>query len=293
MKIEIKDSRFCIFFIVISFVTTILLLSYYELSFAQKDNGNDEEEDEDDKDKDKLVVKAHINLKNIDLEKTKFIRVVGFINGEDIKQDIPISSIDNTNKKTLDVDLKTDIENEIVKADTPDEFFVCAYQVGDVLQQEYNSITKFDCNEGDLLHIDKPTEIRLFTSGSQVYAHSKAVYDANLNKMNNISSDTVKIEILAPLADKEDTEKLKIAVMVKGQIKSAVIDNVQAELDKSKDSTIKKTFTFDRNTDIGKIQIGDRYHACVSSEDLRPPEGTECEKRLVKHFDKVNSLPAR
>jgi hypothetical protein len=26
---------------------------------------------------------------------------------------------------------------------------------------------------------------------------------------------------------------------------------------------------------------------------LRPPEGTECEKRLVKHFDKVNSLPAR
>jgi hypothetical protein len=266
-------------------------LSYYEISFAQKDNGNDEEED--DKDNDKLIVRAHINLQNIDLEKTKFIRVVGFINGEDIKQDIPISSIHSTNKKTLDVDLKTDIENEIVKADTPDEFFVCAYQVGDVLQQEYNSITKFDCNEGDLLHIDKPTEIRLFTSGSQVYAHSKAVYDANLNKMNNISSDTVKIEILAPLADKKDTEKLKIAVMIKGQIQSDVIEDVQAELDKSKDSTIKKTFTFDRNTDIGKIQIGDRYHACVSSEDLRPPEGTECEKRLVKHFDKVNSLPAR
>jgi hypothetical protein len=293
MKIEIKDSRFYIFFIVISFVTTILLLPYYELSFAQKDNGNDEEEDEDDKDKDKLVVKAHINLKNIDLEKTKFIRVVGFINGEDIKQDIPISSIDNTNKKTLDVDLKTDIENEIVEADTPDEFFVCAYQVGDVLQQEYNSITKFDCNEGDLLHIDKPTEIRLFTSGSQVYAHSKAVYDANLNKMNNISSDTVKIEILAPLADKKDTEKLKIAAMIKGQIKSEVIEDVQAELDKSDNNIIKRTFIFDRNTDIGKIQIGDRYHACVSSDDLRPPEGTECEKRLVKHFDKVNSLPAR
>ncbi len=293
MKIKLKDSRFCILFIVISFVTTILLLSYYELSFAQKDNDNDEEEGEDDKDKDKLVVKAHINLQNIDLEKTKFIRVVGFINGEDIKQDIPISSIDNTNKKTLDVDLKTDIENEIVEADTPDEFFVCAYQVGDVLKQEYNSITKFDCNEGDLLHIDKPTEIRLFTSGSQVYAHSKAVYDANLNKMNNISSDTVKIEILAPLADKKDTEKLKIAAMIKGQIKSEVIEDVQAELDKSDNNIIKRTFTFDRNTDIGKIQIGDRYHACVSSDDLRPPEGTECEKRLVKHFDKVNSLPAR
>ena len=159
MKIKLKDSRFCIFFIVISFVTTILLLSYYELSFAQKDNGNDE----DDKDKDKLVVKAHINLKNIDLEKTKFIRVVGFINGEDIKQDIPISSIDKT-KKTLNVDLKVNEENEIVEAKSPDEFFVCAYQVGDLQQQKSTPIPNFDCNEGDIL--GNPTEISLFSAGS-------------------------------------------------------------------------------------------------------------------------------
>jgi hypothetical protein len=293
MKIEIKDSRFCIFFIVISFVTTILLLSYYELSFAQKDNGNDEEEDEDDKDKDKLVVKAHINLKNIDLEKTKFIRVVGFINGEDIKQDIPISSIDSTNKKTLDVDLKTDIENEIVEADTPDEFFVCAYQVEDNILTKNNVLPKFDCNEGDLLHIDKPTEISLFKSESQVYSKSQAVYESSLNTINNnINSNIVKIKIYVPLADKKDTEKLKIGTMIKGQIKSEVIEDVQAELDKSGD-TIKRIFTFDRNTDVGKIQIGDRYHACVSSDDLRPPEGTECEKRLIIHLDKPNSLPAR
>jgi hypothetical protein len=81
--------------------------------------------------------------------------------------------------------------------------------------------------------------------------------------------------------------------MIKGQIKSEVIEDVQAELDKSKNNTIKRTFTFDRNTDIGKIQIGDRYHACVASEDLRPPEGSECEKRVIKQFDKPNSLPAR
>src|SRR5215212_7454250 len=128
MKIKLKDSRFSIFFIVIFFVTTILLLSYYEISFAQKDNGKDEDEDEeeDDKDKDKLIVRAHINLQNIDLEKTKFIRVVGFINGEDIKQDIPISSIDKTKNK-LNVELKVNKKNDIVEASTPDEFFVCAY----------------------------------------------------------------------------------------------------------------------------------------------------------------------
>src|SRR5215210_4920569 len=120
MKIKLKDSRFSIFFIII-FVTTILLLSYYEISFAQKDNGNDEEED--DKYKDKLIVRAQINLQNIDLEKTKFIRLVGFINGEEVKQDIPISSIDKTKNK-LNVELKVNKKNDIVEASTPDEFFV-------------------------------------------------------------------------------------------------------------------------------------------------------------------------
>jgi hypothetical protein len=224
------------------------------------------------------------------MEKTKFIRVIGFINGEESKQDIPISSIDKS-KKTLNADLKVNEENEIVEASSPDEFFVCAYQVGDVQQQSTTLIPKFDCNEGDIL--GNPTQISLFSSGSQVYAKSQAVYQATLNNVNSSNSDTVKIKILAPLADKKDTKKLVIGVMIKGQIQSEVIEDVQAELDKSKDDTIKKTFTFDRNTDIGKIQIGDRYHACVASEDLRPPEGSECEKRVIKQFDKPNSLPAQ
>ena len=60
----------------------------------------------------------------------------------------------------------------------------------------------------------------------------------------------VKIKILAPLADKKDTEKLVIAAMIKGQIQSEVIEDVQAELDKGKGSTIQRTFTFDRDTEI-------------------------------------------
>ena len=53
-----------------------------------------DDNDDDKEDKDKLIVKASINLKNVDIENTKFIRVIGFINGEEAKQDIPISSID-------------------------------------------------------------------------------------------------------------------------------------------------------------------------------------------------------
>ena len=114
-----------------------------------------------------------------------------------------------------------------------------------------------------------------------------------MNNLNGSNSDSVKIKIIASIADKKDTKKLVIAAMINDQIQSAVIEDVQAELAKNSGSTIQRTFTFDRDTDIGKIQIGDRYHACVASNDLSPPEGSECEKRLVKQFDKVNSLPAR
>ena len=285
-KIPIK---YFAFIIVIVFASSIFLISNSEIVFAKKDK---DDEDKKEKDKDQLVVNAQINLNNVDKKNTKFIRVTAFINGEDFKQDIPISSIDKSKKK-VDVELKTDVENDIVKAGTPDEFFVCAYQVGDVLK-DYKSMTKFDCNEGDLLSTSKPTEIELFKSGSQVYAKSQAVYAAHLNSnVNDPNSDKVKIKILAPLADKKGTEKLVIGAMIKGQIQSEVIEDVQAELDKSKDNTISRTFTFDRKTDIGLIQVGDRYHACVASDDLSPPEGQECEKRVIKQFDKPNSLPAR
>jgi hypothetical protein len=111
-------------------------LSSYWLSFAQKDDDEDEEDEED-----KLVVKAQVNLENIDLENTKFIRVIGFINGEEVKEDIPISSIDKADDN-LDVELKVNEENDIVEADTPDEFFVCGYQVGDAPTQSTTTHTK-------------------------------------------------------------------------------------------------------------------------------------------------------
>jgi hypothetical protein len=292
-------NKYLYILITISFAASILCISTlsYESVFAQK---NDKDDDDKKDDKDKLIVKVSIDLENVDIENTKFIRVIGFINGEEANQDIPISSIDKSDDDNLDVELKVNEENEIVEADTPDEFFVCGYQVGkgDVSKESTittttTPITKFDCNEGDIL--GNPTKISLFKSDSQIYSKSQEFYQANLNTMNNdiTNSDTVKIKILAPLADKKDTEKLVIAAMIKGQIQSEVIEDVQAELDKSDSNTISRTFTFDRNTDIGKIQIGERYHACVASNDLSPPEGQECEKRLVKNFDNVNSLPAR
>ena len=101
--------KYIYLFIAIAFVINILFISTfsYESVFAKK---NDEGEVEKEKDKNQLIVKAKIDLTNIDLEKSKFIQVIGFINGEESKQDIPISSIDNKTKKTLNVDLKVNEE---------------------------------------------------------------------------------------------------------------------------------------------------------------------------------------
>jgi hypothetical protein len=104
----------------------------------------------------------------------------------------------------------------------------------------------------------------------------------------------VKIKVYAPLEDRKDLQKLKIIAMVKGQLKSTVIDNVQEEFDKIGEYKVSRTFAFYRDTNIGKIQIGDKFFTCVSSTGLNPPEGTECEKRTIKYIgEKENVLYAR
>jgi len=78
--------------------------------------------------------------------------------------------------------------------------------------------------------------------------------------------------------------------MLKGEIKSEMIEDVQKEFDKIGSYTIERIFAFDKNTDIGPIQIGDRFHGCASGEGLKPNEGTKCEKRLIKDFDKIQFM---
>src|SRR5215203_5814837 len=272
-------------------------------------NDNNDANEDNFNDKEKVVVKTRINLVN--LEKKGFLSMAAFINGQEVLKNVSLEKL-NPSKQILNVNLMVDKETDIVNAGDRDEFFVCAYHIKD-LQKEYNSLIYFDCDEGDLLAPDKPTISRLFSPNSLVYLKSQNIFNNSSNKYSQLLStnndngnpnqqkvqakeeekEKVKIKILAPLEDRKNTQKLKIDVMVKGQIKSAVIDNVQEELNKLGGYTISRTFTFDRDTNIGKIQVGDRYHACVSSNDLNPPEGTECEKRTVKKMGRENVLYVR
>ncbi len=301
-----------------SFIGTVMAQESEILSKITNDNKQDKHDD------DKLVVVAQINLK--DTERNGFLKVVGVINGEDFVKTIPLDKLKETTKK-LKVKFSMDKENEIVSASKPDEFFVCAYHVKNtdtkITYDKQGIIEYFDCNEGDIKSTTSPTQISLFKLTSQVYNKTSTYYNlhskpqvvsfatlandstktskdvANLktdiaNSGDKDSSNKpVKVKIIVPMEDKKDAKKIKVMAMLKGQIKSEIIDDVQKEFDKIGGYTIERTFAFDRNTDIGPIQIGDRYHACVIGQDLNPPEGSECEKRLIKHLDKTNALAAR
>ena len=94
--------------IVITFVTSILIISSSELSFAKMDNKN--------KDNDY----------------------------KDFKKDISVSSMDK-NKKTLNGDLKEPaIQNDILNDRYPNQFFVCGYPKQIIT--DYNSFEKINCN---------------------------------------------------------------------------------------------------------------------------------------------------
>ena len=183
----------------------------------------------------------------------------------------------------------------------------------------------FDCKKGNIKSTSQPTKVSLFKEKSQVYNKTATYYqmhskpklvsfdtlgqdniesansssvnvklDKSKNNNNDDSSSTkpVQMKIIVPMEDKMNATKIKVMAMLKGQIKSEIVD-VQKEFDKIIGYTIERVFAFDRNTDMGPIQIGDRVYACVIGQELYPPEGSECEKRLIKHLDKPNSLSVR
>ncbi len=93
--------------IVIAFVTSILILSSSQISFAKK---NDKEED----------------------------------NGEDLKKNIPVSSIDKTKKINKDSKEKTEVQNDILNDHYPNQYYICGYP--QQLVTQYNYFVKVNCN---------------------------------------------------------------------------------------------------------------------------------------------------
>src|SRR6476619_1014578 len=170
----------------------------------------------------------------------------------------------------LTIPVAFDKKNEdIVTAGFHDEFFACGY----VLSADTGLAKKYKCNEGDLQDANGNNAVPL--EGFRA-----------MGKDSGSSAQTVKIKIKVPLEDRPDADKLKIVVQVRGQFQSKVIED-------SNGKSFSHTFTFDRNTPIGKIQKGDLFNACVAGDELNPPEGNECEFKKIKTLTGTNTLAAR
>jgi hypothetical protein len=137
----------------------------------------------------------------------------------------------------------------------------------------------YSCNEGDIEDKDGTSTAKLDQFQS-------------VNAESNKETENIKINILVPLADRKNIENIKVVTMDKGEFKSKEI-NAAELLKNSGGDTLKFSFNFDRKTEIGQIQEGDIYFACVSANELNPPEGTECEHKVTNTIGQVNNLYAR
>ena len=72
--------------------------------------------------------------------------------------------------------------------------------------------------------------------------------------------------------------------MIRGEFESKTI-YAKALLKKSEHNTIIIPSEFDKTPEVGHIQKGDLFFACVSADELNPPEETECEHRETSHED--------
>ena len=97
--------------IVITFVTTILIVSSSQISFAKK---NDKEVEDDDDER------------------------------EDLKKNIPLSSINKTKKIDRDSKEKTEVQNDILNNHYPNQYYFCGYPQQLII--DYNFFEKVNCN---------------------------------------------------------------------------------------------------------------------------------------------------
>lgn len=216
---------------------------------------------------DELTVESKTSVQN--LNHPIKLKVIASANGDTKAK--KTSSISEPSSGPINIPFQFKNKNDIVSAGYNDEYFVCGY----ILDAKTGLMISYACNEGDL---QNPNGIN-----SGPLSSFLTVPDGQTSK-----SKDVNLKILVPLYDRLNVHEIKVVAMIKGEFQSKIINAEGAN-----GKTISVMFNFDRNTDIGKIQVGDEFFACVSGDELNPPEGTECEKRHVKSFDEPNVLAAR
>jgi hypothetical protein len=281
---------------VISFTLT-LLYSPNDV-FGKTNNINNNKNDGN---QDKFKLNVEINLINIKEKNPQVFKLIAFING-----DIQTKIIDLKKNATVSKDSKIitpfyfDKTNNVSEINIGDEYFVCGYivkSIDNVNASSNNQLMPYDCNEGGVVSTTKDS-IGLFSTMTK-FAEGSTLYQAALYTPSPAAADSnknnkeVKITLLNPLDAKKikDLDNVQFTAMVKGEYQIKKM-NIKNEIKKSKiKDTLKVPFTFNRNTDIGPVQVGDYYFGCITANDYWSKEHSECEKRFIQHLDKSNDLP--
>lgn len=225
----------------------------------------------------KFSVEAKINLKK--LNHPDKLKVVASANGDNETKYLIGKDLSSN---TASVSFEFDQKNDIVDVGSRDEYFVCAYALNPLTEQ----METYSCAEGNIENTDGKNKISL---GS---GETKTLSTGSFQTVSGgqIMDPTIKVWI--PLSDRKDVKNLKVVAMIKGEFESKTID-AQKMLKQSDDNTLMVPLVFDNIPEIGTIQEGDMFFACVSADELNPPEGTECEHRQTSHTGHVHNLVAR
>ncbi len=224
----------------------------------------------------KFSVDAKIDLKS--LSHPEKLKVVASANGETGTKYL---TGDNLNSNSATVSFEFNEKNDIVSVGSRDEYFVCAYALDPIT----NQMQSYSCVEGNIDN-DGKNKISI-GSGAK-----KTLSTGTFQTVSGGEINSPAINVKIPLSDRKDVTQLKVVTMIKGEFESSII-NAQELLKNSKDDTIILPLVFDKIPEIGAIQEGDMFFACVSADELNPPEGTECEHRVTSHTFHIHNIVAR
>jgi len=222
-------------------------------------------------------IDAKINLQKLnDVGKLK---VVASANGDTQVKNVTGNDLKS---KSTTVSFRFNQKNNIVTVGDRDEYFVCAYALNAVT----NEMKSYSCVEGNMEKTNGKNPINI-GSGSR-----NTLSTGSFQPVNGKEVKDVTLRIGIPLSDRKDVKDLKVVTMIEGELKSKTID-AEKLLKKSDHNTLFVPFLFDKNPEIGSIRVGDLFFACVSANELNPPEGTECEHREITHTGHIHNLLAR
>ena len=227
-----------------------------------------------------FTIEAKINLQKLD-DPTK-MKVVASANGDTQVKNVTGNDLKS---KSTTVSFRFNQKNDVVKVGDRDEFFVCAYD----LNAQNSEMKSYSCVEGNIGSTGGKNTVNIGSGGEKTL--STGTFQAS-NGGENATIKNPTLQITIPLSDRKDVKELKVVTMIKGEFNTKTID-AEKLLKEADHNTLVIPFVYDKVPEIGPIQKGDLFFACVSGDELNPPEGTECEHRHTVHTGHIHNLVVR